>query len=133
MTVSQSQFRSDPAFTIERKEGRAPGTVIFRLSGPLTVRKMFESQSPDAVRNLLVSPSVPGVEPPKLNIFDLTGVPYMDSMGMGMIVTEYVRCQGKGVRLIIAGASPRVRELLKLTKVDTVLPLTATVEEADTA
>jgi len=129
MTVSQSQFRSDPAFTIERKEGRAPGTVIFRLSGPLTVRKMFESQSPDAVRNLLVSPSVPGVEPPKLNIFDLTGVPYMDSMGMGMIV----RCQGKGVRLIIAGASPRVRELLKLTKVDTVLPLTATVEEADTA
>jgi hypothetical protein len=33
--------------------------------------------------------------------------------------------------MIAAGLSPRVLELFKLTKVDSVIPMTATVEEAD--
>jgi anti-anti-sigma factor len=65
-------------------------------------------------------------------ILDLTDVPYMHSSGLGMIVRHYVRCQGKGVRLIAAGVSPRVLELFKLTKVEAVFSMTATVEEADT-
>jgi len=50
---------------------------------------------------------------------------------MGMIVNHYVRCQGKGAKLIVAGVSSRVFELFKLTKVDTVIPITATLEEAE--
>jgi anti-anti-sigma regulatory factor len=48
-----------------------------------------------------------------------------------MIVRHYVRCQGRGVRMIAAGVSPRVLELLKLTKMDAVLATAATVEDAD--
>ena len=66
-----------------------------------------------------------------VNIFNLTDVPYMDSAGLGLVVRHYARCQDKGVRFIAAGASPRVLELFRLTKVDTIIPMIATVEEAD--
>jgi anti-anti-sigma factor len=55
----------------------------------------------------------------------------MDSSGLGLIVTHYVHCQGKGIKLILAGVSPRVLELFKMTKVDTTLPVSTTTEEVD--
>jgi anti-anti-sigma factor len=110
----------DAPLTIERRQGSASSAVIFHLNGPLTLRNMFDFQS------MLRSGDLPAV-----TIFDLTSVPYMDSTGMGMIVNHYVRCQGKGSKLICAGVSSRVLELFKLTKVDTVIPITATVEEAE--
>ena len=67
-----------------------------------------------------------------MNILDLTDVPYMDSAGLGIIVRHYVRCKSKGVRLIVAGAVPRVLDLFKMTKVDGLIPATATVKEAET-
>ena len=129
--MTQAQIWKGTPFSIERKEGKAPGTVIFRLCGPFTARDMFGSLTPVALHNLLDFQSTPGEEPPTVNILDLTEVPYMDSTGLGMIVRHYVRCQSKGVRLIAAGVSPRVLELLKLTKVEAVFSVTATVEEAD--
>ena len=76
--------------------------------------------------------STPNEELPALNILDLTDVPYMDSTGLGRIVSHYVHCRSKGIRMIAAGAGPRVLELFKMTKVDSVIPMTVTVEEADT-
>jgi anti-anti-sigma factor len=69
---------------------------------------------------------------PRLTIFDLSGVPYMDSAGMGLVMNHYVHCQTSGTRLVIAAANGRVMDLFKVTKVDSVLPLSATVEEAET-
>jgi len=76
--------------------------------------------------------NVLAVQVPAVQIFDLTDVPYMDSTGLGVIVHHYVRCQTRGVRLIVAGANPHVLELFKMTKVDALIPMTAAVEEADT-
>jgi anti-anti-sigma factor len=56
-------------------------------------------------------------------LFDLTDVPYMDSLGLGMLASHYVRCQSRGIQLTITGASHRVRQLFQLTKMDTVLPI----------
>jgi anti-anti-sigma factor len=124
----QAQVWKASAFTIDREAGKVPGTVIFRFSGPFTARNMFASLTPDAVRNLFES-ELNGER--ALQIFDLTSVPYMDSIGLGMLVSQYVRCQGKGVRMVAAGVNPRVLELLKLTKLDTFIPMAATVEEAE--
>lgn len=130
--MTQAQIWKGTPFSIERKEGKAPGTLIFRLCGPFTARDMFGSLTPVALHNMLDFQSTPSEQPPAVNILDLTDVPYMDSTGLGMIVRHYVRCQGKGIRLIAAGVSPRVLELFKLTKVEAVFSMTATVEEADT-
>jgi anti-anti-sigma factor len=129
--MTQEQIPQGTSFSIERKSGKAPSTVIFRLSGPFTARSMYGSLTPIALRNMLNFQSTPDEQPPALNIIDLTGVPYMDSSGLGMIVTHYVHCQNKGIKLLLAGVSPRVLELFKMTKVDTTLPQAATVEEAD--
>jgi anti-anti-sigma factor len=119
-------------FTIERREGKTPGTVIFSLHGPFTARDMFGTSAPIALHNLLAFQSIPGEQPPTLNIIDLTEVPYMDSTGLGRLVSHYVHCKGQGIRMIVAGATPRVTELFKITHVDSVLPIVATVEEVDT-
>jgi anti-anti-sigma factor len=71
-----------------------------------------------------------GAESPKLTIFDLTGVPYMDSAGMGLIMNHYVNCQTRGLRMVVAGSNKRVLDLFEVTKVNTVLPLAESVEAA---
>ena len=128
MLIQPQVWKGSP-FTIERKEGKAPGEVIFRLSGPFTARDMYGALSPAALRNMLDVQAMPK-DQAGVNILDLTDVPYMDSTGLGMLVSHYVRCQGKGVRLLATGLSPRVRELFKMTKVDTVIPTTETLDEA---
>jgi anti-sigma B factor antagonist len=127
MTVAQIWKSSK--FVIERSKGKTPGTVIFRLSGPFTARDMYGSLSPAALRNTFES--VGDGELHTLHILDLTAVPYVDSAGLGLLVSHYVRCQAREVRLVAAGVSSRVVELLEMTKVDKLFPRVATVEEAD--
>jgi hypothetical protein len=50
-----------------------------------------------------------------------------------MIVTHYTRCQSRGIRMVVAGSTRRVLDLFNLTKVDTIVPLAATVDEVDIA
>jgi anti-anti-sigma factor len=131
MSETQAQTWKATPFTIERRDGRSAGTVIFRLRGPFTQRHMFASLAPVVVDNMLNFQSEPSESLPTLNILDLTEVPYMDSAGLGRIVRHYVHCRGKGVRMVAAGVGPRVIELFKITKVDAVIPMVATVEEVD--
>ncbi len=50
---------------------------------------------------------------------------------MGLIMNHYVHCQTRGGKLIVAGANSRVLDLFEVTKVNTVLPLAASVEAAE--
>ena len=110
----------DDPLTIERKEGKAPGTVITRLNGPVTLRNLFDLQSQLRAGDM-----------PRTSILDLGGVPYMDSAGMGAIINYYTHCQNKGVKLIVAAVSPRVMELFKMTRVDKIISFSPSVEEAE--
>jgi anti-sigma B factor antagonist len=103
---------TDAPLVFNQREGKSPGTRIFRLEGPLTLRNLFAFQA--ALR----------VEPqPRTTVIDLSGVPYMDSAGMGALINYYVHCQKEGAVLVVAGVSSRVMELFKLTRVDSVIPL----------
>ncbi|MDE3189158.1 MAG: STAS domain-containing protein [Acidobacteriota bacterium] len=106
--------------TIDRKQGRTPDTCIFSLTGPLILRNMFELQS-----------ELRSAKPQGLTVIDLTGVPYMDSAGMGLVMNHFVHCQSKGARMIVSGANSRIMELFKITKIDRVLQLAATIDEAE--
>jgi len=105
---------------IERKPGKASGTEIFLLSGPLTMPNIFEFQS-----------ELRKGELPRVSILDLSGVPYMDSAGMGAVINYYTHCERQGARLVVAGVSKRVGELFKVTRVDTVIPMSVSVAAAD--
>jgi anti-sigma B factor antagonist len=111
---------TDAPLTIDHREGLSSDTRIFSLNGPLTLRNIFELQS-----------ELRSGATPKLTIFDLAGVPYMDSAGMGLVMNHFVHCQTRGTKLVVAAVNNRVLELFKITKVDSVLPLAASVEEAE--
>ena len=64
-------------------------------------------------------------------ILDLTGVPYIDSAGLGVILSAWAHSQRTGTKFAVAGVSDRVRVLLDMTKVESMLPQFATAEEAD--
>jgi len=127
--MAVAQIWKSSKFTIERSQGKAPGTVIFRLSGPFTARDMYGSLSPLALRNTFEAP--PETGDPGVHILDLTEVPYIDSAGLGLIVSHFVRCQNNGTRLIAVGVSPRILQLLEMTKTDNLFPMLPTIEEAD--
>ena len=128
--MAVAQVWKSSKFTIERNQGKTPGTVIFRLAGPFTARDMYGTLSPNELRNTFESDEG---TPHVLHIIDLTDVPYIDSAGLGLIVSHYVRCQNRDVRLVLAGVNPRVNQLLEMTKVDGFLSRIATVEDADRA
>jgi anti-sigma B factor antagonist len=110
---------SDIQLTLESLSGQTPGSRILRLTGPQVLNGLFAFQ--DALR----------ADPPPCLILDLTGVPYMDSSGMGAIINYYVSCQRNGRKLVVAGVNGRVMELFKMTKVDGLLTMTATVADAE--
>jgi anti-anti-sigma factor len=130
MTTPQAQVWKPTPFSIERIQGKSPSTVIFRLCGPFTARDMYGSLTPDARQKMLAFQSTPEEEAPTLNVLDLTQVPYMDSVGLGMVVTHYVRCSHNGIKTVLAGSTPRLLELFRMTKVDGILSLSPTVDEA---
>ena len=127
--VTVAQIWKSTKFTVERNQGKTPGTIIFRFSGPFTARDMYSCLSPDAFRKIFESPS--DTEQPSVHILDLSEVPYIDSRGLGMLVSHYVRCQRNGTRMLVAGAGPRVLQLFQLTKVGTFIPMIPTVQESD--
>ncbi len=104
---------------VETITGKAEGTRILRLTGPLTLLNFFALQQELAKEHTPVT------------ILDLAEVPYMDSAGMGAIIIHFVSAQRRGHKVIASGVNFRVLELFKLTKVDSLIPLTASVEEAE--
>ena len=63
-------------------------------------------------------------------VLDFTGLEYMNSTGIGLLVTTLVRAQRTDVTLMAAGLSDHYREIFSLTRLDEAIPVHATAEEA---
>lgn len=101
-------------------EGGATGTTrILRLKGPLTLTTLFLLQ--EALREVGDADTV----------IDVTDVPYMDSAGLGTLLSHWAHTQRLGKKFAVTGVNSRIAVLLEVTKVNTVLPMFATSEEAD--
>ena len=100
---------NDAPLTYTKASGGREGLVIIALTGPLTLRNIFQFQQ-DLAAN-----------PPQLTVFDLTGVPYMDSAGIGVLINYYVSAEKHGRRMALVGVNDRVDALLELTKVRNLL------------
>ena len=111
----------DEPLTFTQRPGSRDGIEILSLSGPFTLGNMFQLQR--ALQEVR----------PSFLIFDITQVPYMDSAGLGLLVNSFVAAQKNGRRMAVVGAAPRIIALFEMTKVDSLLPLYPTVENAETA
>jgi anti-sigma B factor antagonist len=108
---------SDP-LVIERYTGAAEGQGVLLLKGPLTMENLPLFNSALRVEN---SPTM---------ILDLTNVPYIDSAGLGSLVTAYVSGHKAGRRVALAGVNQRVLKLFEITKVEPLFLMFPTLGDA---
>jgi anti-sigma B factor antagonist len=99
-------------------ETRASGVKVFRLTGPLTLGSVFEFQ--DLAR-----------ADDSAMVIDLSGVPYMDSAGLGAILGIMASCQRKHRGFGITGAAERIQTLFKVAGVAGLIPTFGSVELAE--
>jgi anti-anti-sigma factor len=97
----------------------ASGTSVMMLNGPLTIRTLFDFQT------------ISRRPPTKPVIIDLSNVPYMDSAGLGCVVSVFTSCQNRGFGFAVCGLSSRLQTLFDVTHVSTLLPTFDTVEAAE--
>ena len=95
------------ALVIEDVSDFQPEAHILRLSGPLILTTLGEFQS-----------RVRAVQSNNL-ILDLTGVPYVDSAGIGALIGTYVRHQRDENGLSLVGVNDRVYAALKIAHIET--------------
>lgn len=107
------------ALAIEEVPGLENGPHIFRLNGPLLLTTLDDFQT--RVR-ATVSHNL---------ILDLTGVPYIDSAGIGTLVGIYVRHQRDENGLSPVGVNDRVRSALEISHVDQLFRFFDSMGEAE--
>jgi anti-anti-sigma factor len=104
---------------LEAAEGTRAGHRIFRLIGDLTMRSLFPFQ--EAVR---------ADQAPTL-ILDLSGVHFVDSVGIGALVGAFVSRQKDGRKLALVGVGERVHAALTISSLHNLFPTYPTVEVAE--
>jgi anti-anti-sigma factor len=62
-------------------------------------------------------------DPPAGLVFDLSQVDYVGSVFLSFLLRCHKRVKEKGCEVVVAGASPRARELLHMTALDTLWAL----------
>jgi anti-anti-sigma factor len=102
-----------------RDAGCTGSTVILRLKGPVNLDTLF-----------LLKQKLREV-PESDTVIDVTEVPYIDSAGLGTILSHWSHLQSHGKKFAMAGVSPRIEVLLEMTKVNTMLPMFRTAGEAE--
>lgn len=63
-------------------------------------------------------------------VMDLSGVAFLDSTGLGVLVAGYRQARRSGYRMALAGAPQRVLDLLDLTRLTTLFSLYPDVPSA---
>lgn len=118
-----------------RPEGGRPGPggsldLEVVEDGPVTVIRLsgdFDLASVPGVRQRLLDLAVDG----RVNqVLDLTAVTFMDSAGLGAIVSTRRRLRPLQGTLVLVCTNDTILRLLRLTSMDRVLPVYPTVDAA---
>ena len=107
---------------MEIKTEKKNTIVVFHVSGELMGGdeiKVFQDAIYEAIRDGLVSVVV-----------EMSGVKWMNSSGLGMLMSGLTTLRGSGGDLRLARVPDRVRRPIEITRLDRVLQIHDTVEAA---
>jgi anti-sigma B factor antagonist len=107
--------------SIERKNVE-PGIAVLEMTGRVTMGS--ESQKIEWGLAELLKENLKKV------VFDLTGVSFLDSSGVGILMVCHARLKKAGGVLRIAGARGMVEETLNMTSVNKIVQCYPTAAEA---
>lgn len=97
---------SKDSLRIDERPGTRPEQRVLTLTGALVLTTVFDFQAKvraDQSQSLII---------------DFSGVPYVDSAGIGALVGAYVTRQNNGRKLALVGVSDRIHNALKTTQVE---------------
>lgn len=103
---------------IDRFHGAGHNQDVLCLKGPLTL--YTHSSLQNAVRT----------EAASTVILDLAEVPYVDSAGLGALVSAHVSLHKTGKHLVLSGVNPRILKLFEITRVESLFLIFPTLDEA---
>ncbi|MFZ0582065.1 MAG: STAS domain-containing protein [Candidatus Acidiferrales bacterium] len=106
---------------IAASAGSREGQKVLTLKGSLSIQTVFAFQTATRAETA-----------PKL-ILDFSGVPYVDSAGLGALVGAYVAAQRAQRKLAVTGMNTQVKALIDMTHVGTLIKSFDTVQEAEEA
>lgn len=99
--------------------GTLEGERIIKVNGRLIMTSLLGFQ------NALRAEKAPTL------ILDLSQVSYIDSAGLGAVASAHVSCVNSGRHFAIVGASERVRALFKIARLEQVLVIYPTIQDAE--
>jgi len=99
-----------------------PDITLIQLAGKLALGR--ESQR---VESLVQEKAQAGV---RRVILDMSGVDHIDSAGIGVVALSAGTVKEAGGKLVVVATGGRVLQLLKLTQLNSIVTVCASVEEA---
>ena len=100
----------------------AGGAELLTLHGSMTLGR--DSQSVEATIEDMIATHRARV------VIDLQGVSFIDSAGLGILVSCHGKLAAAGGQLRLAGLNDRILNVLRITKVDSVLHIDRTVADS---
>jgi anti-sigma B factor antagonist len=115
-----AELKSDSAFVpAVRREGE---TVIATIKGEIDLHN-----SPQVRANLL---RFLEEEKPKKLVLNLSGVPYMDSSAIAVLVEALQKMRKTGGKIHLTDLQPRVKGLLEIARLDSIFVISKDENEA---
>src|SRR5580704_11446031 len=102
---------------LDIRSGSEPRLIT--LTGVLTISTLFAFQDfahADKSESLIV---------------DMSGVPYIDSAGLGSLISAYVSREREARRLALAGVNDRVKMVMTVSGVDQLFQMYPSLSEAE--
>jgi anti-sigma B factor antagonist len=106
---------------VVKSEGSREGQSILHIRGSLNIHTVFNFQ--EMLRN----------EPAQELIIDFSGVPYIDSAGLGALVAAYVGAQKTARKLAFVAMNTQVKALIDMTHVSKLFRSYPTIKDAEAA
>src|ERR1700733_2646195 len=91
---------------IEVRDGSAPGRRIVVLTGVLTISTLFAFQD------------FAHTDKSEALVVDMAGIAYIDSAGLGSIISAYVSREREARKLVLASVNDRVKMVMTVTGVE---------------
>ena len=100
------------------------GLFVFKLEGEI-IDKVQAAEFVEHIHNLAASGQ-------NRFILELSELRYMNSSGLNVLVNVLTRARNTGGEVVVCNLSKKVKDLLVITKLDTIFHILPTVEDAIT-
>jgi anti-sigma B factor antagonist len=114
-------IRSEGALSLNLDVSRTGDIAVVRCRG-----KIVFGEEADELRGVILSL----LKETNRIVLNLAWIDYIDSSGLGTLVASFISARHRGAEIKIAVLSPRARRLLTMTKMDRLLEVYDSDEEA---